>query len=232
MDTIVITGVTGGIGSELAKEALKKQCFTIGLYRNEMKYNKLVDDIGSENCNYFKGIRIEYSNSMDLSDVFKTINQNDSEKVYLINTAFDINPLTHIENIKLSELYGNIETNVICNTFLIESFVGFSKKEGTKLSIINLDSGAGYRPIEGWSLYSASKAYINMILQTVKVENPDVDILQFDPGVVDTGMQETIRNVSKIDFSGVDEFRKYKSDNLLKAPQKVASELFEEVFGS
>jgi NAD(P)-dependent dehydrogenase (short-subunit alcohol dehydrogenase family) len=55
-------------------------------------------------------------------------------------------------------------------------------------AIVNVSSGAAKRPLEGWSAYCASKAGLAMLTQSLGVR-----AYGFAPGVVDTGMQATIR---------------------------------------
>lgn len=54
-----------------------------------------------------------------------------------------------------------------------------------RAKVLCIDSRAVYKLIEGWGLYCASKACVSMFLQTVHLENPDIKILLYEPGVVD-----------------------------------------------
>jgi NAD(P)-dependent dehydrogenase (short-subunit alcohol dehydrogenase family) len=45
----------------------------------------------------------------------------------------------------------------------------------------------------GWSAYSASKAAINSLSQSLALEEPSITSLAIRPGVVDTEMQNDIR---------------------------------------
>lgn len=54
-------------------------------------------------------------------------------------------------------------------------------------------------------------------------EKSDVKSINLNPGVMDTGMQNTIRNQNADNFSRVDEFRELKEKNRLASTDKVAS---------
>jgi len=60
-------------------------------------------------------------------------------------------------------------------------------------SIINVSSGAAYRPLEGWSSYCAAKAGLTMMTRSIALEAPGVRVFGFSPGTIDTDMQVKIR---------------------------------------
>jgi NAD(P)-dependent dehydrogenase (short-subunit alcohol dehydrogenase family) len=61
--------------------------------------------------------------------------------------------------------------------------------------VIHLSSGAARNAMEGWSAYCAGKAGLAMLTRSVHLEFGDkgVRVFGFAPGVVDTGMQGSIR---------------------------------------
>ncbi|MCR8726184.1 SDR family oxidoreductase [Frigidibacter sp. ROC022] len=62
-------------------------------------------------------------------------------------------------------------------------------------AVVNISSGAASAPMEGWSAYCASKAGMAMLTRSVHHEYgaEGVRCYGFRPGVVDTGMQVSIR---------------------------------------
>ncbi|MCW5704849.1 MAG: SDR family oxidoreductase, partial [Bradyrhizobium sp.] len=60
--------------------------------------------------------------------------------------------------------------------------------------IVNISSGAAYRPLEGWSAYCAGKAGLAMVTRSIALETAGkVRIFGFSPGTIDTDMQVKIR---------------------------------------
>jgi NAD(P)-dependent dehydrogenase (short-subunit alcohol dehydrogenase family) len=61
--------------------------------------------------------------------------------------------------------------------------------------VVNLLSGAGVQPMEGWAAYCASKAGLHMLTRSIDLEGKPHGIraFSFAPGVVDTDMQTAIR---------------------------------------
>src|SRR5262249_56915863 len=62
-------------------------------------------------------------------------------------------------------------------------------------TIVNVSSGAAYRPLEGWSAYCSGKAGLAMLTRAVALETAGkgIRIFGFSPGTIDTDMQVKIR---------------------------------------
>jgi len=93
--------------------------------------------------------------------------------------------------------------------------------EGARV-IANISSGAALRPIDGWSMYCTSKSGLKMFSDCLSGEKNEVKTLNFNPGVMDTNMQSTIREQEEGNFSRVSEFRELKEKNRLAPTDKVA----------
>ena len=97
--------------------------------------------------------------------------------------------------------------------------------------IVNISSGAAQRPMWGWSTYCSTKAAIDMFTRVAALEQEDrenpVRVLAFAPGIVDTPMQEKIRNTGPEDFRDRDTFISYKQEGQLLDPSVVAKRLRE-----
>ena len=66
-----------------------------------------------------------------------------------------------------------------------------------------------------------------MGLDVLAAENANVQVTHFDPGVMDTSMQQLIRDQAVTKMPDVATFRKYREDGLLKQPELVAVELIQ-----
>ncbi|MEP6613265.1 MAG: SDR family NAD(P)-dependent oxidoreductase, partial [Mucilaginibacter sp.] len=72
------------------------------------------------------------------------------------------------------------------------------KYSQNKVSIVNITTGAATKPVAYWSLYGASKAYLQMFLKVLSeenIENSNLTVYNIDPGTIDTEMQSTIRDI-------------------------------------
>jgi benzil reductase ((S)-benzoin forming) len=95
--------------------------------------------------------------------------------------------------------------------------------------VVNISSGAGRRPISGWSAYCAAKAGLDMASRVAALEaetrGQAVEVASLAPGVIDTGMQATVRAASAEDFADVERFRAMKAEGALRPAADVAADI-------
>lgn len=60
--------------------------------------------------------------------------------------------------------------------------------------VIFISSGAAVASYASWGAYGASKAALNHLAMTISIEEPQVTTLSIRPGVVDTQMQQELRD--------------------------------------
>jgi NAD(P)-dependent dehydrogenase (short-subunit alcohol dehydrogenase family) len=80
----------------------------------------------------------------------------------------------------------------------------------TQGAVVNLSTGAAHTPREGWSAYCSSKAALAMLTRCVAHEYGarGVAAYGFQPGLVDTAMQDRIRG------SGMNEISRIPKEKL------------------
>ena len=112
----------------------------------------------------------------------------------LVNNAGVIEPIASIWEADPAAWARNIEVN------LIGCFNGAHAVLARMIAagggtIINVSSGAGVRPLEGWSAYSSGKAGLAMLTRAIALETADknIRVYGFSPGTTDTDMQASIR---------------------------------------
>ncbi len=92
--------------------------------------------------------------------------------------------------------------------------------------IVNISSGSATRPSAGWTAYSASKAAVEQLTRSLalEIDGTGVTACTFNPGGMDTQMQERIRRAAASDFPRADEYRELAREGRLvdpKAPARV-----------
>jgi len=133
----------------------------------------------------------------------------------LVNNAGLIEPIARISETDPASWAKLIAVNLTGAYHGIRAALPRMSTDGT---IVNISSGAASHPMEGWSAYCSSKAGLAMLTQSIAHEYGDQGILSFGlrPGVVDTGMQSTIR------ASGINPVSQLKRETLL--PPEVPAE--------
>ena len=217
MNYYYITGTSRGIGKSIATQLLKDE------------FNRVIGI--SRNCS------IEHENYkhivLDMSDVekvskFKFDNHIDAHKLVLINNAGSVGAVVPVGKLKSDVIIKTYNINLVSPSILINKFVDVYATSKAEKIILNVSSGAGKRAVDGWSVYCATKAGLDMYSMVTFIEqdkntvyNP-VKMAAIAPGVVDTQMQEELRKASKSDFSQIEDFIAYKTKKMLLSPDKVA----------
>ena len=112
-----------------------------------------------------------------------------------------------------------------------DRFIALAKRLDLPAVLVQISSGASAKPYPGWSAYCAAKAAVDHWTRTVgqelEVRGEPITVISVAPGVVDTPMQDGIRDLDEADFPNVQRFRDLKSEGILRSPEVVARELWD-----
>jgi len=211
MNLYIVTGTTRGLGAALAKRiAADAQNHLIGLSRPAV-------DLGDS-----------ASVARAFDAVERDIASQEYAKAVLINNAGIVEPVAPLDRADPDGIERNIAVNLTAPLVLMRRFLAATEHVALR-RVINISSGAGRRPIFGWSAYCAAKAGLDMATRVVALEaqvrGMAIDAVSLAPGVIDTGMQGTVRSVSEEDFVDVERFRQMKDEGVLRPPDEVAADI-------
>lgn len=218
MNYYYITGTSRGIGEELALQLLQKSDNSVvGISRKQ-----------TINHPNYKHISIDLSDVNAVAD-FKFALHADAKKICLVNNAGTLGDIKHVGNMQSQDIVKSYNVNVIAPSVLMNTFISTYRAVSTQKIILNISSGAGKNPYDGWAVYCASKAALDMFSRVIhseqKLENDELQkfqVISVAPGKVDTAMQEQIRAVNADEFSNVNRFIEFKNNNQLSSPKEVA----------
>jgi benzil reductase ((S)-benzoin forming) len=220
MKYYIITGISSGIGEALVKILLKQNNTKVigiskkNIFSNEKYYHIFSDFSITE---FIENIQ------------FPEIEEND--EVFLINNAGVISEIKRIGNVETKSIINDFNVNAIAPLLLINKFIKKYQNINSKKTILNISSGAGRHTIDAWTTYCASKSAMDMFSENIYVEQqfyPEemrFSIYSVAPGVVDTPMQEKIRNSDENNFSEKEKFVLLKKNNQLSNPNDIAEKL-------
>ena len=215
----IITGANRGLGKAFADLLIKNEDhFVISISRNVSDKQK------NETPANFYFLEADLADNSIGEKIIVLKDLVGNQDVYFINNASVIEPITKIEYLNEDDMDKAISVN-IKSTMLISQYL-LRHFNDNKLSFVNISSGAADRPISNWSLYCSSKAFIKMFFNVAESEYKQHHFFNIDPGVMDTNMQKSIRN---IDFPDVQEFRYLKEEEKLRLPKDVALEILNTV---
>jgi benzil reductase ((S)-benzoin forming) len=102
--------------------------------------------------------------------------------------------------------------------------------------ILNISSGAAFYPYSGWSVYCSSKAGLDMFTKVAGLEQAaeqqPVIIFALAPGIIETGMQESIRETDLALFPDRDKFISLHEEGKLAKPDDVAKIIIRSIFNN
>ncbi|TCC88216.1 SDR family NAD(P)-dependent oxidoreductase [Pedobacter frigiditerrae] len=218
---LIITGGSKGIGKGIIEAYLSEGYEVFSISRTSNKEFKDVTQIEFD-LSKTDGI------AALLTGVFENFKSTEVEKITLINNAGTLGQIGKIEAI--ADIEKTVQLNTVAPLILTSTFISLAKNWVCEKKIINISSGAAYKPYYGWSIYGATKAAIDMMTKTVAVEQDNVEngvkIIAIYPGVVDTAMQAQIRQSDKESFANIDRFLGLKATNSLANAATVGRQIF------
>lgn len=150
-------------------------------------------------------------------------------KAVLINNAGIVEPVAPLDAVPADLLERNLVVNLVAPLLLMRRFLVMTEALAPLRRIVNISSGAGRRPIFGWSAYCAAKAGLDMASRVVALEAEArglaIEVASLAPGVIDTDMQATVRSKDAKAFADVERFRQMKEEGQLRPAADVAADI-------
>lgn len=184
--TVLITGVTSGIGKSLTIQLIKNyNCKVIGIGRDIAKMESLIQLLS------YKEERFSYKlfdvgieeNWISLA---KELQENNTNVDLLINNAGMLLPFEKAYNYSEELINECMNVNFHACRYSIKALLSILEKSTTP-GIVNISSAAALAPIVGTSIYSASKAAIKAYTEALIGDlGRKMYIGYVCPGTVDT----------------------------------------------
>jgi benzil reductase ((S)-benzoin forming) len=219
MNLYVVTGATRGLGAALAERIAAQP-------ENELVTMSRSASPGGHS------ILVDFAHGDAVHRAGDALCAHIAGKTYaravLINNAGVVSPVGPLDEIDGDALQANLQVNLIAPMLLMQAFLRSTAHVPLR-RIINISSGAGRRPIFGWSGYCAAKAGLDMASRVVALEcetrGMAVEVVSLAPGVIDTGMQEVVRGARVEQFVDVERFRAMKEQGVLRPAADVAADI-------
>ena len=221
MRKFFVTGSSKGIGRAITELLLREPDVEVtGISRTNTLQNKR-----------FVHIPLNLEDVIQLASVVDGIfnDHTDFEEVVLINNAGYLGDIKYLGDIDHQEFIKVMNVNVISPAILINAFIRSFKDVGRKKVIVNMGSGAGRHPYDGWGAYCSSKAAVDMLSEVGDMETSirqnGFRIVSLAPGPVDSSMQEVVRSTANTDFSQIHKFIALKESGQLPSVEETAEKI-------
>ncbi|XP_072310759.1 sepiapterin reductase-like [Eucyclogobius newberryi] len=114
------------------------------------------------------------------------------EHVLLVNNAGSLGDISRFTKsfTDMTEVNSYLSLNVssfMCLTAQI--LQAFPQRPGLRRTVINISSLCALKPFSSWVLYCSGKAARDMMFRVLAEEEPDLRVLNYAPGPLDTDMQ-------------------------------------------
>jgi benzil reductase ((S)-benzoin forming) len=226
----IVTGTSRGLGAAVALELLDRRWDVLGTSRGAAPA-ELADQRGytHERCDLGDAERVRAV----FDGPFAERLARGAGRVALINNAAQLD-LEHTGEQELERLIETLTVNAAVPTWLMGWALRCTPID-TRLTLINVSSGAAHGPYPGWSSYCQTKAALLMAGQVLEQELLEVPALQgrpvavvsYAPGVVATEMQARIRSASVESFPRRARFEGLHADGALVDAREPAREMAE-----
>ena len=189
----LITGATGGLGKEIAKLFVKKNCNLFLTGTNNSKLSALGEELKTSN----KEVKISYdvadlANTEEVSKLVIKIRKEFSSIDIVINCA-GIFLRKSLSDSSLEEIKNCLNVNIQAPVLLSKEFSQdmVNKKWGR---IVNIGSSSSYQGFKNSSIYCASKHALLGFSRSVLDELKKYNVRTFcvSPGSIKTKMGETL----------------------------------------
>jgi benzil reductase ((S)-benzoin forming) len=146
-----------------------------------------------------------------------------------VNNAGLLAPIGPLATADPPAVHANLDTNVLGVLHGSATFARHVRSRPGPGLLVNVSSGAATKPYEGWAVYCASKAAVDMVTEVVAREEADSGLvaLAVAPGVVDTDMQALIRSTPAEAFPSVDRFQRLHDEGGFNDARWVADFILE-----
>lgn len=220
---ILITGASRGIGRALSIKLLMEGHFVIGVARNE----DALKSIQSEFPNfYFIAGDLTETQTIDkivsfLLDSFQKLD------CIILNAGILV--IDQICSIELQQIIQTFQLTLFSSINLIQKLM--NRLRDSNALVLSISSGAAVSAFSGWSAYCTSKAAMNMFIKCLAVEESKITAISIAPGIVDTEMQNQIRNANydQMPASSIEYFSDLHKSGMLKTVEHCAEEIVEYV---
>jgi NAD(P)-dependent dehydrogenase (short-subunit alcohol dehydrogenase family) len=225
----IVTGHTKGLGAALAHNLLARGVPVLGLARTH------APDLAHGYPDLFEEVEVDLADCVALSKWLASGELKDyldgTGAVLLLNNAGMVSPVGPLEEQDPQAVLRAVALNVAAPLALSAAVARASS--GAQRRILHISSGAGRNAYPGWSVYCGTKAALDQHARAVALDDEyGIRICSLAPGVIDTGMQAEIRDMSEECFPMRQRFVDLKETGSLADPEECAERLVDYLLGA
>lgn len=186
---ILVTGASRGLGQATAKCLSQLGCCLALCARA-----KEIDDapwLTARPAEKRLYASVDLRHPQEINEFVRQVQQKFGRLDVLINCAAVLGTHTTIAESSLEEWQEAVSTNIIGSVAMLKACLPLLRQ--SKGAVIQVVSSAGVMPISHFSTYCTTKAAQIMLTRTLAAEESGIIAVNYDPSMMDTDMQATIR---------------------------------------
>lgn len=221
----IITGGGSGIGAALARRLVSRSCPVLIVGRRQEKLRATKQSCS--NPELVRTVVADISQPEGHSAILSALGKHEKVKA-LVHNAAVLEPVGKLMEMDQKAWRNHMQINIDGPFFLTKALlpklIPENAEEQRGGRVLHISSGAAHYPYRGWGAYCTSKAAFHMLYRSLALELSPLGVAvgSARPGVVDTPMQELIRQKDEEEFPDVSRFRQLKEQGTLMDPTEVA----------
>jgi len=217
---VFVSGGSSGIGAALLRAVPWQDARVIDISRR-----------GTPGAEHFQADLADPASWPRVADLFAQELKGELDRVVFAHCAGTLLPMGFAGEVDPEGYTRQVLLNAGSIQVLGAAFLRAARETTAPCTLLNIGSGAARNVYEGWSAYCGGKAAADHWVRTVGAEQQRrggrCRVLSVAPGVVETAMQEQIRDTAERDFPDVEAFQAMKTEGALRDADVVARELWE-----
>ena len=232
----LVTGTSAGIGAATARALLDEGWSVIGVSRRPVE----IDDPGYRHFIFDLGDTEELGSFAD-EQLAPVLQDPRWQRIGLVNNAAVLGSLRGLQDADPGGLAKVFAVNAVAPIFLMGFMVRVVSPK-VRLRVVNISSGAATQGIPGLADYCASKAALRLAGMALAAEfesgrksggvRRDAAVLSYEPGIVDTNMQDVARATRPEEFPSHQVFQDFAQNGHLLRPAMVVGGIVDFLAGT
>lgn len=167
--TVIVTGASSGMGKGITEKLIKEHgCTVLGVARSQQKMEALVAELG-EYADKFSYQLFDVSERANWDNYLAYLEENNIQPDVLINNAGILPKFDKFQHYSIEEIEKAMNINFYSAVYSMHALLPLLLKSSSP-AIINIDSSAALMSLAGTSVYSASKAALKSLTESMREE--------------------------------------------------------------
>lgn len=167
--TVIVTGASSGMGKGITEKLIKEHgCTVLGVARSQQKMEALVAELG-EYADKFSYQLFDVSERANWDNYLNYLNENNIKPDILINNAGILPKFDKFQHYSIEDIEKAMNINFYSAVYSMHALLPLLL-ESPAPAIINIDSSAALMSLAGTSVYSASKAALKSLTESMREE--------------------------------------------------------------